>query len=330
MRKEVKLGFAIGGVLLAVLFIYVLVISSGPPVTKKDVSLATPELSPAQPAQVQPADKAKASDSSEARKTDPFQSSTPPNQPNQGTGTPKAAGDDRWAKALHTGKLDAGEVPLLMTQTPVEKPSLPAETNGAIAVSDSPAGPSADTSTATPAPETLASQMGVTAPSTAPAGALLAGAVPGAARTHVVQKGESFSTIAAAVYGNAAYYPHLVRANPNIDPKKLRVGMVVNIPDATQVVATRSNSAAVPAGANDATLAGSAGPATPSIDERSQYRVQATDSLYKISLKLYGKSDRVDRIYELNKDLIGANPAHLRAGMVLKLPEPPTATASAR
>jgi len=328
MRKEVKLGFAIGGVLLAVLFIYVLVISSGPPVKNRDVSLAKPEVSSVPPPANQAADNSKSAEPA-PQTTDPFkpQSTAAPVTAAPTAGTP----DDRWSKALHTGKLDAGEVPLLMTQTPV--PAARAQVDTALAnapVDASPAGPSAANTSAVPSNETLAAQMGVSGPATAPA-AIAPAATTATPRTHVVQKGESFSTIAAAAYGNAAYYPHLQRANPNIDPKKLRVGMVVNIPDVSQVAAGDNSrrTTAAQAGALDAAPAASRSPAAP-IDERSQYRVQASDSLYKISLKLYGKSDRVDKLYELNKDVIGANPAHLKAGMVLKLPEPPTATASAR
>lgn len=333
MRKEVKLGFAIGGVLLAVLFIYVLVISSGPPVKDRDVSLAKPELSSAPPVS-QAADTSTSTEPA-PQTTDPFkpQSTAAPSTAAPSTAAPIAGTpDDRWSKALHTGKLDAGEVPLLMTQTPAPAP--PAQVDTALAnapVDASPAGPAAgNTSPAVPSNETLASQMGVSGPATAPA-AGVSGAATSTPRTHVVQKGESFSTIAAAAYGNAAYYPHLQRANPNIDPKKLRVGMVVNIPDLSQVVATDNSSrtTAAQSGTLDASPAASRSPAAP-VDERSQYRVQASDSLYKISLKLYGKSDRVDKLYELNKDVIGANPAHLKAGMVLKLPEPPTATVTAR
>jgi nucleoid-associated protein YgaU len=69
--------------------------------------------------------------------------------------------------------------------------------------------------------------------------------------------------------------------------------------------------------------------ALPPIDERTQYRVQAGESLYKISLKLYGRGDKVNAIYDLNKDAIGANRNHLKAGTVLKLPDPPTAGATA-
>jgi nucleoid-associated protein YgaU len=61
------------------------------------------------------------------------------------------------------------------------------------------------------------------------------------------------------------------------------------------------------------------------IDTTKQYKVQSGDSLYKISLKLYGKSTYVDRIYEANKQTIGADPKKLKLGMILELPEKPAA-----
>jgi nucleoid-associated protein YgaU len=61
------------------------------------------------------------------------------------------------------------------------------------------------------------------------------------------------------------------------------------------------------------------------VDPRSEYRVQSGDSLHKIAVKLYGKIDMVDKIYELNKAAIGPNKAKLKLGMVLKLPEAPVA-----
>jgi nucleoid-associated protein YgaU len=134
-----------------------------------------------------------------------------------------------------------------------------------------------------------------------------------------VQRNESFASIAQAVYGNEAYYPHLMRANPNIDPKKLRVGMTIVIPDASEVVARDASaepaSATIPA---------------PGLDSTREYRVQPNDSLYKIALRLYGRADKLDAIYELNKDQIGPNRSYLKAGMILKLPEPPTSTTAAR
>jgi nucleoid-associated protein YgaU len=147
--------------------------------------------------------------------------------------------------------------------------------------------------------------------------------------THKVQQGETFSTIAAALYGSPNFYPYLVRANPTINPSKLRPGMEINYPDPAEVMPSEKPATAT-------SDAGSSGASPPiiaahhtepaAIDGRSEYRVQSGDSLHKIAIKLYGKVEMVDKIYELNKTSIGSDPAKLKLGMVLKLPEPPTAT----
>jgi nucleoid-associated protein YgaU len=177
---------------------------------------------------------------------------------------------------------------------------------------------------------------------------------PAGQRTHVVQPNETFASIAAVAYGSQAYYPHLVRANPTVNPKRLRAGMTIVLPDKDQVVAKDAKPAqgaafsspsapAMPGAMNStatpgATLGNTGNPgatggavtvALPPIDERAQYRVQAGESLYKIALKLYGRGDKVNAIYDLNKDAIGPNRNHLKAGMVLKLPEAPTSGATA-
>src|SRR5262249_27749129 len=138
-------------------------------------------------------------------------------------------------------------------------------------------------------------------------------------RTHVVQPNETFTSIAAAVYGSSAYYPHLIRANPNIDPRKLRPGMTINIPAVTDV---RADNTATPAGSPAAPAA----PANASVDPKSQYKVQSGDSLYTIAVKLYGKPDLRQKIYDLNKTAIGPDMNRLKLGMVLNLPEAPTAS----
>jgi nucleoid-associated protein YgaU len=377
MRKDVKLGFTIGGVLLAVLIVYVLVVSSGPPQHRNDVSLVKPELAPAdagpagasgkQSGEAAAASAPKPSSSDrevDAAKIDPFKPTIPATDASKSP-QPTPGVEDKWAAALNTGKVPAEQLPLLMTKTPTPSDArngggsaTPANAVSADGASSAKApgdqNASDSAAAATPPPpgpsvagggESIASQIlgsgSSTQPSETSSGASAAAPATGA-RTHVVQRGESFATIAAAVYGNSAYYPHLLRANPNIDPKKLKPGMTVTIPDPAQVVAAHNgpvaashetpsavgtnSGAAVSAASSDSASAKSAAPA---IDEKSQYRVQASDSLYKISLRLYGKADRVDKLYELNKDVIGANPAHLKAGMVLKLPEAPTSGSSA-
>jgi nucleoid-associated protein YgaU len=52
----------------------------------------------------------------------------------------------------------------------------------------------------------------------------------------------------------------------------------------------------------------------------STYTVVEGDSLWGISMKLYGAPDRIDALYEANRDVL-ASPDDLRIGMVLQVPE---------
>jgi nucleoid-associated protein YgaU len=144
-------------------------------------------------------------------------------------------------------------------------------------------------------------------------------AAPKAGATHVVRSGETFSSIAQAVYGSAAYYPHLIRANPHANPNNLKLGTVINIPKVEDVKATGgpvSSSAAEHSKGAALTVVDEV-----KIDPTKQYRVQPGDSLYKISQKVYGKPTYVEAIYEKNRQQIGANPTKLKLGMILELPE---------
>ena len=136
-------------------------------------------------------------------------------------------------------------------------------------------------------------------------------------RTYVVKSGETFWTIARDNYGNGGYWSHVARANPRIDPKGLKAGTVINLPARSEVVPAESVRAAAPVARQ--------------IDPTREYRVKQGDSLTVICKALYGKTDPVTigRLYEANRDLIGPNPSALKLGMVLTLPEPPTRVAAA-
>ena len=135
-----------------------------------------------------------------------------------------------------------------------------------------------------------------------------------ATRTHVVKVGDTYSKISLAVYGTSKHYADIELANPGVDPTRLKPGTTINLP-------------AVAAKQPTATPAANGAAAT--IDPQKEYKVQPNDSLYTISLRLYGKADRMEKIYELNKSAIGDDRARLKLGMVLKLPEPPTQTTAA-
>jgi nucleoid-associated protein YgaU len=136
-------------------------------------------------------------------------------------------------------------------------------------------------------------------------------------REHVIRPGETLTAISQMAYGNPNLYPAILRANPNLDPKRMRPGTTIILPALSEI-----RPDAQPAGA---TIGGSDSAA---LDSKSEYRTQSNDSLYRISMKLYGTPAMVDKLYELNKSTIGSDPAKLKLGMVLKLPEPPTQSAA--
>ncbi len=144
------------------------------------------------------------------------------------------------------------------------------------------------------------------------------GATPGQGlRKYQVKPNETLWAIARNEYGNAAYVNHIIRANPGIDPNRLRAGTIILLPEKTEVVPdTGSARLAV------------AAPTTRPIDPTTQYRVQSGDNLNTIAKKVCGNINRAGKIYEANKDLIGPNPNALKLNMVLRLPEPPTSPAA--
>lgn len=67
-----------------------------------------------------------------------------------------------------------------------------------------------------------------------------------------------------------------------------------------------------------------AGAPAAKIDTSRQYRVQPGDSLYRIAIKLYGKGTYSSKLFELNQQAMGGDETRLRPGQLLQLPEPPT------
>jgi nucleoid-associated protein YgaU len=132
---------------------------------------------------------------------------------------------------------------------------------------------------------------------------------PTGVRTHIVHPNETLSGISKLVYGSSRHYKAIEAANPGLDPAKLRPGMVLKIPPLEQAKqAVKQQSA-------DATSAA----------DGKTYAVQQNDNLYKITRKLYGSGEKQEALYELNKATIGPDSTKLKPGMVLKLPAAPAA-----
>ncbi len=121
-------------------------------------------------------------------------------------------------------------------------------------------------------------------------------------RTHMVAPEDNFSTLAERYYGSQSYAGLLVQANPNVDPRRMKIGSPIKIPP------LNLDDVGAPA-RSDAREVGT-----------RPYYVQEGDSLYAIADAKLGTGARWSEIYELNKAAIGADPSRLKVGVVLTLP----------
>lgn len=346
MRKDVKLGFAIGAVLLVVLIVYVLAVSgdSGNKTVAQgdeaaDVQDGGVSLEPVDGGDAPvppPAPAAEFSPPAEDGR-DPFapapspSSNTAANDDGSAEGAPSK---DDWNKILNEQLVLMTETPQRTGEalsggpaTPVAEPrndgrSAPLAAEPAVIPNTGEPSEPASTTVAPPAAQLPAAEPvepPTIRPTAAPTVVPPAGNVPVASpkgREHIVQFGETLSSISAAAYGNPNFYPHILRANPTVDPDRIQPGTKIIVPDAATVR---------PA---SATPTGQAAAAAAPLDASRQYRVQAGDSLHGIALRLYGESGKSEAIYQLNKQTIGEDPHKLRIGQVLQLPSAPPARAA--
>jgi nucleoid-associated protein YgaU len=358
MRKDVKFGLTIGGILVVTLIVYVIVLSRGSGVPQHvGITLQQPtdqSASPSENTSTGSRDLARVDGDSNppdanAPLTDST-TSTPTGTPNATSTTPvsnppatqptsTANANTDWDNALNNGL-----PPALSAPQHTVTPTLDSASNGAgrtgitrpptAAMIDSgpstqpsrtlatgtmapatPYTPPTIDSVQSPVPTPLYASAAPTTPTAAPNAATIepSSAAPRPSSTpgtHRVQSGESPYSIAQSVYGNGKYYKLILAANPKVDPHHLRIGQVLVIPELKDSDRSPVSSAR----------------ATPSaaIDPSSQYTVSSSDTLESISRKLYGDAGFVEKLYQLNKGLIGEDENRLKIGWVLKLPQPPS------
>lgn len=127
--------------------------------------------------------------------------------------------------------------------------------------------------------------------------------------THLVRANETMETIAERYYGRASLWSVVARANPSVDPMKLRVGVELRIPR------DPANVQGLPV-----TDGGGAPAATP--DPPVEYVVRSGDTLSEIAAAHYGSSRLWRVILDANRDKI-RSATDIRPGMRLVIPASP-------
>jgi len=333
MRKDLNIGLAIGGVLLAVLIVWGVVVSGSrkhKEVTLQTVGGTATDIPPAAPTDTTPPP---------APADTPAVVTPPPivmPAPQPATDTPASAKKgDEWVGLLAgttpAPLISAAEAsktidptPPIVTQSPdpsgpVASAVQPGSQQIPVAISPDALAPSAP-DTSTPPTPAVALDAHPTQDTPASTGA----------RTHTVARGETLSSISKAVYGDSRYYQKIADANPKINPNRLRPGTVINLPDAAEVKSSSSKRTTTDAKSAPAATSDAPRPTVAAVDAQKEYRVVSGDSLYRISTRLYGSGEEADTLYKLNKDKIGPDAAKLKVGMILQIPSPPTVATASR
>jgi len=129
---------------------------------------------------------------------------------------------------------------------------------------------------------------------------------------YLVQENDSMWTIADQWFGDPTRWQEIARANPNINPDRLRVGQRLRLP---------AQKTAGPVGLNRAVDLKRSSPApVPGTAQRTYHTVRSGDTLSTIAQKHYHSGSQWRAIYDANRSAIGWDPNRLKVGMRLVIP----------
>ena len=238
----------------------------------------------------------------------------PPAQPTDGNTDPAVAIAELAPAGAGTSLDGAGTAPPAEAFAP---PSAPIAAGQGTAAA--PSGTSAVAATVS-AGQTPAGATGVAAP-VSPNGADLAtwtapatAVAPAASRSYVIKSGDTLEGIARAELGDGQRWRTIVDLNPGLDPKSLKIGRTITLPEGSAPARTASATAEPATGKKAA--ASSSG---------STYTVQKGDTLFGIARKVYGSAGdaEIKRIVSANSGTLKSKDTPLKPGMKLTIPAKP-------
>ena len=131
---------------------------------------------------------------------------------------------------------------------------------------------------------------------------------------YVVKSGDTLGEISMAVYGTSKKWRMIRQANGNLDPRVLRPGLKLVIPQVEETAVAQSDTRAVQRALEEV---------SEFVGDTSRpsglYRVKRGETLYAIARRVLGDGKRWKEIYELNRQQMSA-PGDLAAGQKILVP----------
>ncbi|MBY0114074.1 MAG: LysM peptidoglycan-binding domain-containing protein [Phycisphaerales bacterium] len=135
---------------------------------------------------------------------------------------------------------------------------------------------------------------------------------------YTVQPGDTFASIARRFYGSTGKAELIARANPLVDPTRIKNGRVLKIPKDPSNIQGKPVTAAPPSAP---TQSPGPSPSAPAAGER-RHTVERGDTLTSISKKYYGTIKKTDVILKANRNVL-SKAEDLRPGQTLVIPPSP-------
>ena len=123
--------------------------------------------------------------------------------------------------------------------------------------------------------------------------------------TYMVEKGDSLWTISERFYKSGYNWVDIASANNLSNPDQIEVGSEIKIPQVETKTLTVASEETVK-------LADSI--------EENEYTIASGDNLWKIAVRAYGDGYSWSKIYDANKEAIGANPSLIEKGVKISIP----------
>src|SRR3989339_2065004 len=132
--------------------------------------------------------------------------------------------------------------------------------------------------------------------------------------SYTVKPGDTLWIIAQNFYNDGTKWKMIQDANKLQNPSKLKVGMVLTIPDASDT----SYRTTAPVTTDTTT-----GTYTPSTTGTKYHKAVKCDTLWKLARKYYNDSTKTDLIFEANRDKMATRETSLQPGWKLLIPDAP-------
>ncbi len=125
---------------------------------------------------------------------------------------------------------------------------------------------------------------------------------------YIVRKNDTLASISRRIYGSERMIHALERANPGLDPRRMRIGQRIRLPHHGRTAMTGTSHRV----RHHTYASSSRGGRT--------YVVRAGEDLSGIARRFYGNPGLWRRIYNANRRIIGSSPNKLRAGERIVIP----------